>query len=149
MARRAAVRDRPAFHRARCDSRRDGVRPTPGAARPPSDASATRAIRAIGSRQGAEGAEERRAASATAGTTPGRLQDARRPGIAPTVLPAPGNLGGRTRTRTLDPLIKSQLLYQLSYAPQAAHVGGFVRSVKARRNERRPHLLRAAGFGPR
>src|SRR4051812_8551473 len=28
-------------------------------------------------------------------------------------------LGGRTRTRTLDPLIKSQLLYQLSYAPGA------------------------------
>jgi hypothetical protein len=27
-------------------------------------------------------------------------------------------IGGRTRTRTLDPLIKSQLLYQLSYAPQ-------------------------------
>ncbi len=27
--------------------------------------------------------------------------------------------GGRTRTRTLDPLIKSQLLYQLSYAPTA------------------------------
>jgi hypothetical protein len=27
------------------------------------------------------------------------------------------NTGGRTRTRTLDPLIKSQLLYQLSYAP--------------------------------
>ena len=26
--------------------------------------------------------------------------------------------GGRTRTRTLDPLIKSQLLYQLSYAPE-------------------------------
>ncbi|GAN72328.1 hypothetical protein Absy_100_074 [Acetobacter syzygii] len=26
-------------------------------------------------------------------------------------------LGGCTRTRTLDPLIKSQLLYQLSYAP--------------------------------
>ncbi len=25
--------------------------------------------------------------------------------------------GGRTRIRTLDPLIKSQLLYQLSYAP--------------------------------
>ena len=25
--------------------------------------------------------------------------------------------GGRTRARTLDPLIKSQLLYQLSYAP--------------------------------
>ena len=28
-----------------------------------------------------------------------------------------GENGGRTRTRTLDPLIKSQLLYQLSYAP--------------------------------
>src|SRR5262249_6213087 len=26
-------------------------------------------------------------------------------------------IGGRTRTRTLDPLIKSQLLYHLSYAP--------------------------------
>jgi hypothetical protein len=30
-------------------------------------------------------------------------------------------IGGRTRIRTLDPLIKSQLLYQLSYAP-----GGWV-----------------------
>src|SRR5690606_18273657 len=28
-----------------------------------------------------------------------------------------GGFGGRTRTRTWDPLIKSQLLYQLSYAP--------------------------------
>src|SRR5262249_38479627 len=28
-----------------------------------------------------------------------------------------GFIGGRTRTRTWDPLIKSQLLYQLSYAP--------------------------------
>ena len=27
--------------------------------------------------------------------------------------------GGRTRARTWDPLIKSQLLYQLSYAPRA------------------------------
>src|SRR3954463_8254066 len=26
--------------------------------------------------------------------------------------------GGRTRARTWDPLIKSQLLYQLSYAPE-------------------------------
>src|SRR5262245_41689122 len=26
-------------------------------------------------------------------------------------------IGGRTRTRTWDPLIKSQLLYHLSYAP--------------------------------
>ena len=30
-----------------------------------------------------------------------------------------GLCGGRTRTRTWDPLIKSQLLYQLSYAPGA------------------------------
>ena len=29
------------------------------------------------------------------------------------------NYGGCTRTRTWDPLIKSQLLYQLSYAPAA------------------------------
>ena len=29
-----------------------------------------------------------------------------------------GNFGGCTRTRTLDPLIKSQLLYHLSYAPE-------------------------------
>src|SRR5262249_23985633 len=29
-----------------------------------------------------------------------------------------GNFSGRTRTRTWDPLIKSQLLYQLSYAPE-------------------------------
>ena len=28
--------------------------------------------------------------------------------------------GGCSRTRTCDPLIKSQLLYQLSYAPTAA-----------------------------
>ena len=32
-------------------------------------------------------------------------------------------IGGRSRARTYDPLIKSQLLYQLSYAPLpcAAH----------------------------
>ena len=29
-------------------------------------------------------------------------------------------IGGRTRARTWDPLIKSQLLYQLSYAPAGA-----------------------------
>jgi hypothetical protein len=34
--------------------------------------------------------------------------------------------GGRTRTRTLDPLIKSQLLYQLSYAPHAPSRAGRV-----------------------
>ena len=27
------------------------------------------------------------------------------------------NIGGRTRARTWDPMIKSHLLYQLSYAP--------------------------------
>ena len=29
----------------------------------------------------------------------------------------PQGSGGRSRIRTYDPLIKSQLLYQLSYAP--------------------------------
>lgn len=38
-----------------------------------------------------------------------------------------GDIGGRTRTRTLDPLIKSQLLYQLSYAPAPIR-GNIVRS---------------------
>ena len=37
--------------------------------------------------------------------------------------------GGRTRARTLDPLIKSQLLYQLSYAPIAT--AGQSRSARA------------------
>jgi hypothetical protein len=37
--------------------------------------------------------------------------------------------GGRTRARTLDPLIKSQLLYQLSYAPIAS--AGRLRSATA------------------
>ena len=32
-------------------------------------------------------------------------------------------VGGRSRTRTYGPLIKSQLLYQLSYAPIAASSG--------------------------
>ena len=33
-------------------------------------------------------------------------------------------IGGRTRTRTWDPLIKSQLLYQLSYAPDRSLSSG-------------------------
>ena len=36
--------------------------------------------------------------------------------------------GGRTRTRTLDPLIKSQLLYQLSYAPELLRRGSAERA---------------------
>src|SRR5664280_835506 len=43
-------------------------------------------------------------------------------------------LGGRTRARTWDPLIKSQLLYQLSYAPGLPSAGtppGEVRLAKA------------------
>ena len=36
--------------------------------------------------------------------------------LADSLQPA-GNVGGRSRTRTYDPLIKSQLLYHLSYAP--------------------------------
>jgi hypothetical protein len=42
-------------------------------------------------------------------------------------------IGGRRRTRTFDPLIKSQLLYQLSYAPghqkQTGPRGGPVKCV--------------------
>ncbi len=37
-------------------------------------------------------------------------------------------LGGRTRARTWDPLIKSQLLYQLSYAPGARSGKAFARA---------------------
>jgi hypothetical protein len=37
----------------------------------------------------------------------------------PETIVCAGVSGGRTRIRTLDPLIKSQLLYQLSYAPDA------------------------------
>ena len=44
------------------------------------------------------------------GNTPQRQKRASDPQV-------PEFIGGRTRTRTLDPLIKSQLLYQLSYAP--------------------------------
>ena len=33
------------------------------------------------------------------------------------------SFGGRTRARTWDPLIKSQLLYQLSYAPGLPSAG--------------------------
>jgi hypothetical protein len=36
------------------------------------------------------------------------------------VLQCPDVIGGCSRTRTCDPLIKSQLLYQLSYAPGAS-----------------------------
>jgi hypothetical protein len=47
-----------------------------------------------------------------------------------------GEYGGRTRARTWDPLIKSQLLYQLSYAPGLPSAGeapsGAVRLAKAR-----------------
>ena len=38
-------------------------------------------------------------------------------------------IGGRTRTRTWDPLIKSQLLYQLSYAPEMPAAGGPTRAA--------------------
>jgi hypothetical protein len=36
--------------------------------------------------------------------------------------------GGRTRARTWDPLIKSQLLYQLSYAPGSASGRAYARA---------------------
>jgi hypothetical protein len=35
-----------------------------------------------------------------------------------------GKFGGRSRTRTYDPLIKSQLLYHLSYAPAFIKANG-------------------------
>jgi hypothetical protein len=53
-------------------------------------------------------------------------------------------IGGRTRARTLDPLIKSQLLYQLSYAP--------VRVSRTRRgitNEPASVQPRSENFAPR
>ena len=47
-----------------------------------------------------------------------------------TVQQIQGKLGGRTRARTWDPLIKSQLLYQLSYAPETLKLGkAFARPV--------------------
>jgi hypothetical protein len=53
--------------------------------------------------------------------------------------------GGRTRARTLDPLIKSQLLYQLSYAPiaicRAASLGKGRRLAKARQTVQRKRAL--------
>jgi hypothetical protein len=52
-------------------------------------------------------------------------------------------LGGRTRTRTLDPLIKSQLLYHLSYAPSAA----LARSVRPARQPGRSSRGRLPGGG--
>src|SRR5580700_5045749 len=39
--------------------------------------------------------------------------------------------GGRTRTRTWDPLIKSQLLYQLSYAPYANEINELYQSTQS------------------
>ena len=66
-------------------------------------------------------------------------------------------IGGRTRIRTLDPLIKSQLLYQLSYAPAgrgkpqhdqgALHSarGGFVQPLL---NRLKPHLAEAVSIRP-
>jgi hypothetical protein len=46
--------------------------------------------------------------------------------------------GGRSRDRTYDPLIKSQLLYQLSYAPELPSAGeapsDVVRLAKASRS---------------
>ena len=48
---------------------------------------------------------------------------------------ASGN-GGRSRARTCDPLIKSQLLYQLSYAPDAS-------GCPEKRNPRRAYSKQA------
>ena len=55
--------------------------------------------------------------------------------------------GGRTRARTWDPLIKSQLLYQLSYAPVLPSAGsppGGVRLAKVGKSVQ-PRKVREAG----
>ncbi len=67
-------------------------------------------------------------------------------GIASTLFrraSAPGRIGRQMQTwiRTLDPLIKSQLLYQLSYAPAGAGVTGLL--------ARRQGVGRLAGFAIR
>jgi hypothetical protein len=51
-------------------------------------------------------------------------------------------LGGRTRARTWDPLIKSQLLYQLSYAPGTYSGKAFARG---RRLASRPPDVQQTG----
>jgi hypothetical protein len=51
-------------------------------------------------------------------------------------------LGGRTRARTWDPLIKSQLLYQLSYAPETRARESF---GKAGRLAKRPPDVQQSG----
>ena|GEM_PF-6569738 len=53
------------------------------------------------------------------------------------------NNGGRNRARTCDPLIKSQLLYQLSYAPVASATKG----RKIRRLLPGARDLRTGSFG--
>jgi hypothetical protein len=55
-------------------------------------------------------------------------------------------LGGRTRARTWDPLIKSQLLYQLSYAPGT---GPETAIARGRRLAKRPlDVQQACGLFP-
>src|SRR5262245_34008560 len=57
-------------------------------------------------------------------------------------------IGGRTRTRTLDPLIKSQLLYQLSYAP-ALSSRGPPRRGRLPKRRRAVHPWESRSLGPR
>src|SRR5687768_28974 len=53
--------------------------------------------------------------------------------------------GGRTRARTWDPLIKSQLLYQLSYASAPVGQSGHLGAEAADCNRRRPGSRRGRG----
>ena len=48
--------------------------------------------------------------------------------------------GGRAEIRTLGPLIKSQLLYQLSYAPESGW-GGWIRTNEWRYQKPLPYHL--------
>src|SRR6478672_8372468 len=51
------------------------------------------------------------------------------------------NIGGRSRTRTYDPLIKSQLLYHLSYAPVIGRLGQTPPASRDRPLTRSPRAL--------
>ncbi len=59
-----------------------------------------------------------------------------------------GRHGGRTRARTWDPLIKSQLLYQLSYAPSGTSrpLGGV--AIASTPPHWKPQGVRGLGTGP-
>lgn len=58
------------------------------------------------------------------------------------------DIGGRRRIRTLDPLIKSQLLYQLSYAPLPNRRDGPSPPRLATRSVTKPSFICEEPFHP-